>query len=191
MQRACSLIPSSMLTVIGLEEESLQAIIHSVRDRYPDTELCVGNYLFPFGFVVSGNAPQVEEVGRKAGDSGAVLHRVRVSGAFHSKLMKPAVPELEAVLKDIDIEDPVFPVYSNVTGLPYASVHEIREGLALQLVNPVQWSTTMSHMISNYLRTAGNAAENEFLEIGLGRQLKGILRRIDRAAYKRCHNLSV
>lgn len=182
MQRACSQTPSSMLTVTGLKEEAITAILDAVKHSHPDCELCIGNHLFPVGFVVSGNAEQVKEVGRQAEMSGAVVKQVRVSGAFHSKLMEPAVAELEAVLKAVDIQEPVVPVYSNVTGLPYKSVNEIRSGLALQVTRPVLWSAIISHVVMTDVK---------FLEIGPGNQLRGILKRIDRTAYRMSDSLTV
>jgi [acyl-carrier-protein] S-malonyltransferase len=177
-----------MLTVIGLKEEALTAILDAVKQSHPNSELCIGNHLFPIGFVVSGNTEQVEEVGRRAERSGAMVKQVKVHGAFHSKLMEPAVAQLKAFLKDVDIREPVVPVYSNVTGLPYASVDEIREGLALQITSPVLWSATISHMIT---KTAYPKPDVKFLEIGPGRQLRGMLKRIDRSAYRMSDSLIV
>lgn len=188
MQRACSLTPSSMLSLVGLKEEAVTAILHSVKGSYPDSELCIGSYLFPHGFVVSGSNEPVQEVGRRAEISGAAVKRVRVSGAFHSKLMQPAVAEFEAVLKEMDFQDPVMPVYSNVTGLPYTSVDEIRTGLALQVTSPVLWSATISHMVTSQFRTTGGT---KYLEIGPGKQLRGIMKRIDRTAYRMSESLTV
>lgn len=188
MQRACSRTPSSMLSVVGLKEAAVTAILHSVKESYPDSELCIGNYLFPLGFVVSGSNEPVKEAGRRAGVSGAVVKQIRVSGAFHSKLMQPAVAELEAVLEEIDFRDPVVPVYSNVTGLPYESVGEIRTALALQVTSPVLWHATISHMVTNQFRTTG---EPKFLEIGPGKQLRAIMKRIDSTAYRTSTSFTV
>lgn len=195
MQRACSQTPSSMLTIIGLKEGAITDILDTVKHSHPDCELCIGNHLFQVGFVVSGNAEQVKEVGRQAEVSGAVIKQVRVSGAFHSKLMEPAVAQLEAILKEVDIQEPVVPVYSNVTGLPYTSVDEIRTGLALQVTRPVLWSATISHMVTSQLETAVVAhrpkLDVKFLEIGPGKQLRGMLKRIDRTAYRMSDSLTV
>ena len=192
MQKACLRTPSGMLSVIGLKEEPLTAILDTVKHSHPDAELCIGNRLFPTGFVVSGNTEQVREVGRRAEMSGAVVRAVRVSGAFHSKLMESAVPRLEAVLSDIDIQEPVMPVYSNITGLPYGSVEDIRTGLASQVTSPVLWSATISHMVTCQLATAGNPKTDvKFLEIGPGRQLRAMLKAIDRTAYRRSESFTV
>lgn len=195
MQRACLQAPSGMLTVVGLEEEAVTAIVHSVKYSHPNSEVCIGNYLFPMGFVVSGGMEQVKEVGSQAELQGAVVKRVRVSGAFHSKLMAPAVAELGAVLKDVDFQDPAVPVYSNVTGLPYRNVADIRTGLSLQVTSPVLWSATISHMIANHFRTkeVGDKLKTDmkFLEIGPGKQLRGMLKRIDRTAYRMSNSLTV
>lgn len=189
MQEACTQNPSSMLTVTALEENALKAIIDSVKSCHPETEVCIGNYLFPQGFVVSGNLQQLREVGEKVKDLGAVVKRVKVSGAFHSQLMKPAVPKLEEVLQNVDIGFPAFPVYSNITGLPYKSAADIRTGLVLQVTSPVLWDASMSHMINNHFKE--DCKDLKFLEIGPGKQLKGMLKRIDRNAYRKCDSFTV
>lgn len=187
-----------MLTLVGLRLEDLQGIISTVKNSHPDCEVCVGNYLFPSGYVVSGNTEPVREVAAAAEGRGALIKEVRVSGAFHSQLMRPAVAELEAVLRNTDIQVPNFCVYSNVTGLPYQSVEEIRTGLALQLTKPVLWEDTMCDMIRNWLHRTeatgdieGEKEEVKFLEVGPGRQLKTILKRIDRTAFRSCQNLTL
>ena len=231
MQEACLQSPGSMATVIGLKEDTLQAIITSVladgdspsrRGRGSPSEsdcplegerdspsgrgdspprgerdVCVGNFLFPGGVVISGEVGLVKEVGRRAEVEGASVKPVRVSGAFHSQLMAPAVPKLRASLETVHLRMPAFPVYSNVTGLPYGSVEEIRTGLALQVTQPVLWDRTMLHMVGEHVdveeegqvkrRTSGV----RLLEVGPGKQLKGILKRISRTAYRQCDNLSV
>lgn len=192
MQQACLQTHSCMLTIIGLTEDGLTTIINSVKTPQPRSELSVSNYLFPTGFVVSGHTDLVKSVGMEAEKSGAVVKEVRVSGAFHSNLMSSAVADLEAVLRTVKIEVPILPVYSNVTGLPYTSVDEIRTGMALQVTKPVLWEGTMSHMIKNYFRNNHkDKSEMRFVEIGPGKQLKGILKRIDRTVYRKCDSVTV
>ena len=189
MQEACKITPSSMLTVIGLEEEALKTTIDSVKSS--NNEVSVANYIFPRGFVVSGNMESVKQVGREAEKLGATLKEVKVSGAFHSTLMKPAVPKLEAVLADMDVALPAFPVYSNATGLPYDNVEEIRTGLAMQVTSPVLWDATIRHMISSHFKDGDKDGTKLFLEVGPGKQLKSMMKRIDRRAYRSCDNITV
>ena len=198
MQRACQANHSTMLTVIGLRLQHLEGIIDSVKNSHPDSEVCVGNHLFPIGYVISGHTEPVKQVAKEAVQRGATVKQLRVSGAFHSRLMEPAVPELEAVLRDTDVKSPLFPVYSNVSGRAYSSVDEIRSGLTSQLTSPVLWEQAMSHMTETFLKkecqggSEGDGTEEvKFLEVGPGRQLKSMLRRIDKDAYRSCDNITV
>lgn len=201
MQEACLKTPGAMATVIGLENKSLQSIITSVlEDTHPsgaEREVCMGNFLFPGGVVISGEEELVKEVGRRAEEQGASVKPVPVSGAFHSKLMAPAVPKLREILDSVHIKMPNFPVYSNVTGLPYGSMDEIRTGLALQVTHPVLWGSSMLHMIGEHVEVVEKEEVNrkitgvKLLEVGPGRQLKGMLKRISRTGYRHCDNMSV
>ena len=204
MQEACLEIPGAMTTIIGLQDVTLQAMIDAVlKDEEgslspSEKELCMGNHLFPKGIVVSGHVKLVQELTRRAESEGASVKPVRVSGAFHSKFMAPAVPKLQAVLKEVDLKMPIFPVYSNVTALPYGSVGEIRTGLALQVTRPVLWDRIVAGMIAEHLEGGagegegpGKAEEVRFMEVGPGRQLKGMLKRINKSAYQQCNNLTV
>ena len=134
MQQACLETPSTMLTVVGLDHDTLQAIINS---SDMEGEACIANHLFPRGYVISGSVDRVEMIRKKAEELGATMKEVKVSGAFHSRLMSSAVEKLDAVLQEIDLSLPSIPVYSNVTGLPYSSVAEIKTGLAQQVTSPV------------------------------------------------------
>ncbi len=194
MQEACLQTPGAMATVIGMQEDALRAIIESVlekEEKGDSPEVCVGNSLFPGGAVVSGEVGLVREVGRRAEAKGASVRPVRVSGAFHSKLMIPAVGKLEAALRNVRLDMPTFPVYSNVTGLPYGTVEEIRTGLALQVTHPVLWDSAMLHMIRTHLEGMREDNGVKILEVGPGRQLKGMLKRISRTAYRQCENITV
>ena len=181
MQEACQSQAGTMLTVIGLREMELVQMCHEVQGTQGG-EVCIANYLFPQGYVVSGCVQAVETVGNRAQSAGASVKRVSVSGAFHSPLMQPAVAKLRSVLQNIRITLPKIPVYSNVTGSPYTSVGEIRDCLALQVTRPVLWETVVRNMITDY-------PSIRFHEVGPGKQLKAMLRRIDREAYKQCLNI--
>lgn len=181
MQAACQLRAGTMLTVIGLVEMELQQMCCEV-EASGSGEVCIANYLFPKGYVISGCVHSVESVGSRAQSAGASVKKVSVSGAFHSPLMQPAVAKLQSVLQNIHIELPKIPVYSNVTGRPYTSVGEIRDCLALQVTRPVLWETLVRNMITDY-------PSIRFHEVGPGKQLKAMLRRIDREAYKQCINI--
>ena len=198
MQEACKESASCMLMVSGLEKSLLQEVI--TRTESSHSHACIANYIFPNGFVISGNTDRVAMIEEKVRKLGAKAKHVKVSGAFHSRLMASAVPKFRAVLDKMELKYPSFPVYSNLTGLPYGNVEDIKTGLALQVTNPVLWQDTICHMMNKYMMDipgSGSWTGDEdvgkvrFMELGYGRQLKGILKRINRTAYRNCDTVTV
>ena len=167
-----------MLTVIGLEEVELQQMCRDARTTVGGV-VCIANYIFPRGHVISGDVGTVEVVGSLAQRRGATTKTLSVSGAFHSPLMQPAAEKIRSVLDTLQIRPPRIPVYSNVTGRQYASVAEIRDCLALQVVRPVLWDDVVRNIALDHFKV-------RFCEVGPGKQLKAMLRRINRDAYKQC-----
>lgn len=110
---------------------------------------------------------------------------IPVSGAFHSKLMKPARAVLQKALKATKIETPLIPVHSNIDGKPYLNANSIRTKLADQLITPVAWEQTM-HAI--FERTKGKAFPNTY-ECGPGTSLKTIVRFNNKVACKNYTNV--
>lgn len=178
MQEACQLREGMMLTILGMEEAQLQQMCHDAQTT-EGGEVCIANYIFPRGHVISGDTRTVEAVGKRAQGSGATIKKVSVSGAFHSPLMQPAVEKICSVLDTLQISPPQVPVYSNVTGKPYTSVDEIRECLAQQVTRPVLWDFIIRNITSDSIKA-------RFCEVGPGKQLKAMLRRINKEAYKQC-----
>ena len=165
-----------MATVIGMAEDKLVDLCSQAKPKST-----IGNFLFPRGYVISGSSLSVVSVGERAkAEFGATVKPVPVSGAFHSPLMSSAVEKISSALESIDISlPPRIQVYSNVTGRPYSSADEIRKGLARQVMAPVHWEACVDHMM---LREGGVV----FVDVGPKRQLKAMLKRIDKAAYGRC-----
>jgi [acyl-carrier-protein] S-malonyltransferase len=100
--------------------------------------------------------------------------RLAVAGAFHCPLMKPADDQLAQVLAQTPIVPPRLPVYSNVDAAPHSDPDEIRRILVAQVLQSVRWEDSMRRMLADGFDT--------FYEIGPGRVLTGLLRRIDRKA---------
>ena len=96
-----------------------------------------------------------------------------VSGAFHSSLMSSAASKFAAVLKDVVINPSLIPVLSNVTGQPHTHAELIRVNLAKQITDSVQWVKCVEYIASQGI--------TNFIEIGPGKVLKGLIRRIDPA----------
>lgn len=181
MQEACLQSAGTMLTVMGVTEAELDQMCWDVQTECGE-DVCIANFIFPRGYVISGGVYAVEKVGTKAREAGANVKKVAVSGAFHSPLMQPAVARLQSVLEKIQINIPRIPVYSNVTGRPFSSESEIKDSLALQVTRPVWWEMVIRNMTQDH-------SNIQFCEVGPGKQLKAMLRRIDKDAYKQCLNI--
>jgi len=157
--------PGSMLAVIGLDEETVKDIsFHS------ETE--ISNINCPGQIVISGAAQALAEAGKLAKIKGArVLIPLKVSGAFHSALMGPIIAEFSKVVSSFKFHPPAIPVISNVTARPLTDVDSIKEELVKQLRNCIQWQGSVEYMIHSGVTT--------FYEIGPGRVLSGLIRRIN------------
>ena len=157
--------PGSMLAVIGLDEETVKDIsFHS------GTE--ISNINCPGQIVVSGAAKALAEADKLARTKGArTLIPLRVSGAFHSALMEPVLAEFSKIVSNFRFQPPVIPVISNVTAQPLTDVDSIKEELVKQLRNCIQWQRSVEYMMHSGVTT--------FYEIGPGRVLTGLIRRIN------------
>ena len=104
-----------------------------------------------------------------------------MAGAFHTALMKPADQTLDGALASVNIRAPRVPVWSNVDARPHSEATEIRELLVQQVVQPVRWEQTMRNLLAE--------GYDCFYEIGPGRVLTGLLKRVQRKV--ECHNISI
>ena len=157
--------PGSMLAVIGLDEEA-------VRDISASSGAEISNINCPGQIVVSGTAGALAEAGKLARTRGArALIPLKVSGAFHSALMEPVLGEFGRVVSNVRLLRPAMPVISNVTGQPLIDVDSIREELVKQLRNCIQWQRSVEYMV--------RGGVTAFYEIGPGRVLSGLIRRIN------------
>jgi len=170
MQEACDESCGTMHSIIGLEHGRVEDACEQVRGH--GGEVWPANYNSPGQVVISGEkgaAAEAVALCEKAGARKVV--ELKVAGAFHSELMRPAAEKLTAELQQIEFKKPAFPVVSNVTGRPADASEDISDLLARQVTSPVRWCESMQHVI-------GLGAET-FYEIGPGRVLCGLLRRID------------
>ncbi|MDA0728066.1 MAG: ACP S-malonyltransferase [Bacteroidetes bacterium] len=169
MQKACELQPSTMAAVLGLENGVVERICE-------DTEgiVVAANYNCPGQLVISGEVPAVEAACLALSDAGARRALVLpVGGAFHSPLMEPAREELAKAIAEADLRAPRCPIYQNVSASPTTDPAVIREQLVAQLTAPVKWTQTMEAMI-------GDGA-TEVIEVGPGKVLQGLFKKMDRA----------
>ncbi len=170
MQAASLASPSGMISVLGLDEARVDELCERVA---PHGQIWKANMLGPGNIVVSGSAEALEHVEPIAQELGAMrVVRLTVAGAFHTPLMKPADEQLAEVLAGVDVRAPRIPVYSNVDASPHDDPKEIREILVTQVLKGVRWDESMRRMLADGFDT--------FYEIGPGRVLTGLLKRIDR-----------
>ncbi len=160
--------PGTLYAIIGLDEDTVQKICDNV-----DGLVVIANLNCPGQIVISGEVKAVEEAGRKAEELGArKVVPLAVSAAFHSPLMEEAASKLAQVLDSVNFADAKVPVYSNVSAEPVKSGEKLRELMKRQIISQVLWEKAMRNMIADGFDT--------FIEIGPGRTLAGMMRRIDR-----------
>lgn len=170
MEKAGTINPGGMTSIIGLSHEQVEGIVEKARMA---GRVSAANYNSREQVVVSGEVKALEEVERLANEAGAKMAvRLKVSGAFHSELMAPAVEELKQALEEVELSVPQIPVVSNVTADYLAEPEQIKHMLVAQLDHPVRWCQSMERLIADGVR--------QFYEVGPGRVLSGLTKRIDR-----------
>ena len=171
MQDAGTTNPGTMAAIIGMADEDVISMCNTISSD--ESVVVAANFNYPGQVVISGNINAVHETMAKAPELGAKMAKeLNVSGAFHSPLMEPAKKRLSAALDNIEINTATMPVYANVTAEPVIEPDEIRSNLKNQLDCPVKWHETIDNM-----KTAG---ATEMVEVGPGRVLQGLTRRIDK-----------
>jgi [acyl-carrier-protein] S-malonyltransferase len=161
--------------------------LHGQHGAPRETVCQISNFLFPRGRVVSGHSHACDWLAAaiEKSDPEARVKRLRVAAAFHSPFMAPAQRALEAALAEAPLRMPRVPVYSNVTGRPYTSIEEMRQLLGQQLTAGVRWEHTMRHMLAQQ-RDAAPADGLRFVDVGPGKQLAAMLRKLDPEKGKAC-----
>tara|TARA_R100001369_G_scaffold954_3_gene3101 strand:- start:58061 stop:58945 length:885 start_codon:yes stop_codon:yes gene_type:complete len=170
MQEACEIEPSTMAAVLGMEDEMVEAICADIEGT-----VVAANYNCPGQLVISGDINAVEkacEVLKEKGAKRALI--LPVGGAFHSPLMEPARKELAAAIEATIFNKPICPIYQNVSTFAVTSPEEIQQNLIFQLTAPVKWTQSVRNMIAD--------GATEFIEIGPGKVLQGLVKKIDRNA---------
>lgn len=189
MHEACLATEGSMASLLNIEVDNVKQLCLEANETLPSgTHVSVAIHMFPKAMVISGTTRGVQFVKDKSEMQGAVVKSVPVAGAFHSPLMKSAVPKLQTFLDSIDMVLPRIPVYSNVTSRPYSTVEEIKKCLADQVTKPVLWEASIRNMLAD---RHGEIPSVTFVEVGPGKQLKAMLKRIDRDSYSTCHSVTV
>ena len=170
MQKACEMAPSTMAAVIGLPDEKVEEVVAGV-----DGVVVCANYNCPGQIVISGEETAIDEACRRLSEAGARRAlKLKVGGAFHSPMMEPARAELADAIRNTTFHQPKCPVYQNVDAKPHTSPEEIKENLIAQLTAPVRWTQSVQQMIAD--------GATEFVELGPGKVLQGLIAKIDRNA---------
>ena len=172
MQAAAQACPSGMVSIIGLDEQKVGELCAAAADG---AVLSPANFNSPGQIVVSGDldaCQRAAEMAKEFGAKGAIP--LKVAGAFHSEFMTPAAEKLAEVIADVEIRQPEIPVISNVDAEPHDGTESIKEKLIRQVTSPVRWEQSVRRMLDDGVE--------RFYEIGPGRVLAGLIRRIERRA---------
>lgn len=170
MQAACDEIPGTMAAVLGLEDQVIE-------DVCAQTEgiVVAANYNCPGQLVISGEKQAIAtacEALKAAGARRALP--LPVGGAFHSPLMEPAKTKLAAAIENTSIVSPICPIYQNVPASGVTNAETIKSNLIAQLTAPVKWTQSVQQLMED--------GAKEFTEVGPGKVLQGLVKKIDRSA---------
>ena len=172
MQDAADTTPSGMVSILGLERDAVETLCEQARGG---EILQIANFLCPGNLAISGHKAACQRATEMAAGAGAMKALpLAVAGAFHTPIMQPAVARLEAALAEAPLKKPRIPVISNVDASSHENPEEIRHLLAKQVVSPVRWEDSMRALLAQGF--------DRFYEVGPGRVLRGLLKRIDRKA---------
>jgi [acyl-carrier-protein] S-malonyltransferase len=174
MQAACALQPSTMAAVLALADEKVEEICATVSAESGEV-VVPANYNCPGQLVISGSVKGIEiacEQMKAAGAKRALV--LPVGGAFHSPLMDPAKIELAAAIEATTFNNPICPVYQNVTASAVTDPAQIKQNLIAQLTGAVKWTQTVQVMVAD--------GATHFTEVGPGKVLQGLVQKIHKEA---------
>jgi [acyl-carrier-protein] S-malonyltransferase len=173
MQDAADAVPSGMVSILGMEAAKIEELCNQARGE--GEVLQIANYLCPGNIVVSGHKAACAKIAELATAAGAMKTiPIEVAGAFHTPIMQPAVAKLATALAGVKLSSPRIPVVSNVDAATHTDPEEIRSLLVKQVVSPVRWEDSQRYLL--------NQGYGPHWEIGPGRVLRGLLKRIERKA---------
>lgn len=169
MQKACEINPSTMAAVLNLDDKIVEDICNEITKS---GEIVVAaNYNCPGQLVISGSINGINIACEKLKAAGAKRALVLpVGGAFHSPLMQPAKEELENAIKNTTFNQPICPIYQNVTANAVNNPLDIQQNLIAQLTAPVKWTQSVLQMT--------NDGATNFIEVGPGKVLQGLVKKI-------------
>ena len=174
MQAACALEPSTMAAVLALADEKVEEICATVSKETGEV-VVPANYNCPGQLVISGSVKGIEiacEQMKAAGAKRALV--LPVGGAFHSPLMEPAKIELAAAIEATEFNNPICPVYQNVTASAVTDPTQIKQNLIAQLTGAVKWTQSVEAMVAD--------GATHFTEFGPGKVLQGLVQKVYKEA---------
>jgi [acyl-carrier-protein] S-malonyltransferase len=169
MQSAAEAHPTGMVSLLLLDPGQVEEICAQAA---ADGPIRIANYLCPGNLVVSGAKNACDSAAKLAEQAGGRAIPLAVAGAFHTSFMEPAVEPLRQALADVHLKPPRIPVISNVDAQPHSDPDEIRELLVKQVVSPVRWEDSVRSLLEQDYQ--------EFYEVGPGKVLTGLMKRIAR-----------
>ena len=170
MQDACDKVPGAMAAVLGLEDHVIEEVCAKISGI-----VVAANYNCPGQLVISGEKEAIAlacEAMKEAGAKRALL--LPVGGAFHSPLMEPAKTKLATAIENTNIQNAICPVYQNVVAIGITDAATINTNLIAQLTAPVRWTQSVQQLL--------NDGASSFTEVGPGKVLQGLVKKIDRSA---------
>ncbi len=173
MQTAAEATPGGMTAILGMEVSEVEALVAEAQATAGGV-LRVANLLCPGNTVVSGSAAGIEAFGKLAEARQLRTIKLAVAGAFHTDLMKPADDKLAAALANAAFAPAKLPIWSNVDAKPHTDPAEIQPLLVKQVLSPVRWEETLRGLMA--------AGVTKFVEVGPGRVLAGLLKRVNHKA---------
>ncbi len=169
MQQAADANPSGMVSALILGHDQVAKVRE---DATAAGQIWVANYLCPGNTVLSGDKPACAKAAELIEQAGGGARMLTVAGAFHTPLMGSACERLEEVLRSVPIQSPRIPVVSNVDAKVHEGADRVREILVRQVTQPVLWEGCVRELLAQGC--------DRFYEIGPGKVLKGLMKRIDR-----------
>jgi [acyl-carrier-protein] S-malonyltransferase len=168
MQEAVPVGEGAMAAILGMERERIEKLCE---ESSAGEVLSPANFNCPGQIVIAGHSAAVQRVVERVKQEGKKAVLLPVSAPFHSPLMKPAGDRLERELQEISVKDLSVPVVTNVEAEPNRSRERVKELLVAQVSSPVRWEESMRRMIDEGIE--------QVLEIGPGKVLSGLMKRID------------
>ena len=168
MQKSCEKTNGTMAAILALDNNIIEQTCKEI-----EGVVVAANYNCPGQVVISGELNAVKLACEKLSNAGARRALLLpVGGAFHSELMIDAKKELSLAIEKASFNKPICPIYQNVNAKAETSIEKIKENLISQVTSPVKWNQSIDHMIKN--------GTTQFIEIGPGKVLQGLVKKIDR-----------